>query len=241
MKKTVLSLSFLLGVAPAFAGLQEGLDASEKNDWPTAIAELTPVAKAGNPEAASVLGDHYRYADDEQAVKWSLVAAQHGDVKMQYEMGVRIDDIAWRLFRFNEQPAKRYFRTAADCFQMAADQGYAPAQNALGMMYEVGMKLPADVKKGVTLYRAAARQGYAQGLQNMAVMYQQGRGVRRSLSTAYTLYQAALKYANGDRDVKDLSGLTSRELERDLSAGEIQRAKAVADAWSPGMPLVGLE
>lgn len=241
MKRTVLSLSFLLGVAPAFAGQQEGLDAYKTQDWPTAIAELTPMANAGNPEAAALLGDYYRDKDNEQAVKWSLVAAQHGDAKTQYDMGVRINEILWPLFRFNMEPAKRYIRAAVECFQMAADQGYAPAQNKLGKIYEQGLKVPADMKKGVALYRAAARQGYAPGLESMGTMYMLGRGVELDLPTAYTLYLAALKVANGDLEVEDFSGRMSRGIASELSAGEIRRAKALVRAWSPGMPLVGLE
>ncbi|TDA43168.1 tetratricopeptide repeat protein [Burkholderia pyrrocinia] len=240
MKKTLVALSLVLAVAPAFADLQAGLDAYAKKDWQTAIPELTTAANAGNAEAAALLGEHYRYEDDEQAVKWSFIAAQHGDVKMQYDMGVRIDDIAWQLFRYEENPAKRYFRVAADCFQLAADRGYAPAQSTLGMMYDQGMKLPLDVDKSVVLYRAAAHQGYPQGLESMGTLYERGRGgVQKNLLTAYTFYLAAVKAGNGSRDV-EFSEVTARELEAVLSARDRARAKATVDAWQPGQPLQGM-
>lgn len=240
MKKTLLALCVALAVAPAFADLQEGLAAYNKNDYQTAVPELTTAANAGNAEAAALLGEYYRYdgRDDEQAVKWSFIAAQHGDAKMQYDMGVRVDDIAWRLFRYEEDPAKRYFRVAADCFQLAADRGYAPAQNALGMMYEMGMKLPVDVARGVVLYRAAARQGDPQGLESMGTLYEQGRGVKRNLRTAYTFYLAAVKAGNSKK--LEFAEAKANDLETLLSASDRARAKAAVDAWAPGRPLEGM-
>ncbi|VWD18571.1 tetratricopeptide repeat protein [Burkholderia lata] len=241
MKKTLLALCIALAVAPAFADLQGGLAAYKKDDYQTAIPELTTAANAGNAEAAALLGEYYRYPgrDDEQAVKWSFIAAQHGDVKMQYDMAVRIDDIAWRLFRYEEDPAKRYFRVAADCFQLAADRGYAPAQSALGLMYDMGLKLPADLGKATALYRSAARQGDPLGLESMGTLYQQGRGVKENQLTAYTFYLAALKSSKGSRKV-EFSEVSAAELEGVLSARDREKAKATVDAWEPGQPLDGM-
>ncbi len=241
MKGLIACLALLLFAAPAIAGLSEGVDAYNKHDWTKAIAELTPLANQGNPTAASLLGEYYRGQDDDQAVKWDLVAAHRGDAKMQYEMGVRIDDIAWQQSRLlavtRDNPL---FGRAAECFQMAADQGYAPAQDALGMMYEMGMKLKENVPKGIALYRAAARQGYGRGLQSMASMYEQGRGVKHSLSTAYTLYLTALKHADGDYSVEEFSEFSTENLAPQLSPKEIARAKQTAETWVPGKPLVGI-
>ncbi|KML45181.1 hypothetical protein VL15_36730 [Burkholderia cepacia] len=241
MKKTLLTLSLVLAMAPAFADLQAGLDAYEKKDYQAAIPELTTAANAGNAEAAALLGEYYQYGhgDKEDAVKWSFIAAQHGDVKMQYDMGMRIDDIAWQLFRYEENPAKRYFRVAADCLQLAADRGYAPAQSALGMMYDQGMKLPEDLGKGIALYRAAARQGDPLGLESMGTLYQQGRGVKESLPTAYTFYLAAVKAGNGSHMVRFSESMVS-QLDTVLPARDRARAKATIDAWQPGQPLKGM-
>ena len=237
MKGPLLGLFALLCVAPAFAGLNEGVAALDQGHWDTAIAELTPIASANSPEAAALLGDAYGFRNSEQAVKWDLVAAQYGDEKIQYDMGVRIDEIGWQLFRYDEPHGKHYFRIAADCFQRASNRGYAPAQNALGMMYEQGLKLPVDVKRGVTLYRAAARQGYGPGLESMAVMYTSGRGVKRNLFTAYALFQTAIRYANGNGMVTEYSEVTADNIEPHLSNRDIKRAKAIAAAWKPGQPI----
>ncbi|MBZ5789243.1 sel1 repeat family protein [Burkholderia contaminans] len=236
-----MALSLALAVAPAFADLQDAFAAYQKKDYQAAIPELTTAANAGNAEAAALLGEYYRdgHEDKEQAVKWSFIAAQHGDVKMQYDMGIRIDDIAWQLFRYEENPAKRYFRVAADCFQLAADRGYAPAQSVLGMMYDMGMKLPEDLKKAIALYRAAARQGDPLGLESMGTLYQQGRGVEQNLLTAYTFYLAAVKAGKGSYKVK-FSEVVGGDLERALSAHDRARAKAIIDAWEPGQPLDGM-
>lgn len=237
IKTTSLGLCALLCAAPAFAGLEEGVTAVNEGHWDTAIAELTPIASANSPEAAALLGDAYRFRDSDKAVQWDLVAAQYGDEKIQYDMGVRIDDIGWPLFRYDDPRGKRYFRIAADCFQQAANRGYAPAQNALGMMYEQGLKLPVDVKRGVALYRAAARQGYGPGLESMAVMYASGRGVKRNLFVAYAFYLTAIRYANGNGMVTEYSTVSADDIEPHLSNRDIKRAKAIAAAWKPGQPI----
>lgn len=225
---------------PALAGLREGAIAYEKRDWKTAVAELTPVAD-NSPEAASLLGAYYDSFDNDRAIKWSVVAAKLGDPEMQYDMGVRIDDIAWRSSRYLSDPKDNpYFRSAAECFQLAADRGYAPAQDTLGMMYENGLKLPVNIKKSLALYRAAARQGYAPGLVSIAGMYMVGRGVKQDLSIAYALYLTALRYANGVYSVEEYARLDIARIMPRLRKRDIERAKSIAAAWVPGQPLTGL-
>ncbi|MBP9876956.1 MAG: sel1 repeat family protein, partial [Alphaproteobacteria bacterium] len=59
----------------------------------------------------------------------------------------------------------------------AADQGYAPAQDNLGIMYYYGKgNLPKDLIKAVRLYKLAADQGYAPAQFNLAEMYYYGKG-----------------------------------------------------------------
>ena len=42
----------------------------------------------------------------------------------------------------------------------AAEQGYANAQQALGLMYEKGWGLPTDQEQAIIWYRKAAKQGW---------------------------------------------------------------------------------
>ena len=243
MKRKLLGLCALLYVVPAFAGLQEGVAAYDKGDLDTAIAELTPVASPDSPEAAVLLGDSYlRRRDWDQAAKWYLVAAQNGDEKIQYDMGVRIGDyISYPLGVLNDPRAKRYLLSAADCYRKAADRGYAPAQNDLGLLYEEGLKRPLDFKHSAPLYRAAALQGYAPGLANMGLAYEKAQGVKQNLFTAYMLYQMAIRYAGHDEHIEDAAVSAADHIELDLSKRDVMRAKAIAAAWKPGQPLIGVK
>ena len=66
----------------------------------------------------------------------------------------------------------------------AAEQGYAPAQLSLGVMYATGEGVPADSAEAVRWYRAAAEQGHAPAQFSLGVEYALGwngsRGRRRS-------------------------------------------------------------
>jgi len=46
-------------------------------------------------------------------------------------------------------------------FRLSAEQGYAPAQSYLGVMYKDGKGVPQEYKEAVKWYRLSAEQGYA--------------------------------------------------------------------------------
>jgi len=71
------------------------------------------------------------------------------------------------------------YKTAHRLFLPLADQGHAPAQSNLGVMYENGKGVPQDYKEAVKWYRLAAEQGYATAQYNLGVMYEKGRGVQQ--------------------------------------------------------------
>ena len=52
-------------------------------------------------------------------------------------------------------------KQAAELFQQAAEQDYAPAQCDLGLSYENGSGVEKDKAKAVECYRKAAEQDYA--------------------------------------------------------------------------------
>ena len=97
-------------------------------------------------------------------------------------------------------------------YRMASEQGYAPAQNVLGLYYrdgEIGLKPNAD--EAVRWYRKAADQEYALAQYNLGVCYRDGEGVpqspiekirwyRKSAEQGYALAQNDLgvAYYNGE-------------------------------------------
>ena len=59
-------------------------------------------------------------------------------------------------------------------FKLAAEQGFADAQNYLGVMYEDGEGVPQN-HKTVKWYRLAAKQGHDGAQNNLGAMYEEGQ------------------------------------------------------------------
>jgi hypothetical protein len=66
------------------------------------------------------------------------------------------------------------YATALRLYRPLADQGDAPAQNDLGLMYRDGRGVPQDYAEALTWYRLAADQGNAGAQNSLGVLYQNG-------------------------------------------------------------------
>ncbi|MBQ76811.1 MAG: hypothetical protein CMQ20_17535 [Gammaproteobacteria bacterium] len=84
----------------------------------------------------------------------------------------------------NDSEAVRWFR-------LAADQGYAPAQHNLGVMYRRGDGVPENDAEAVRWYRLAAEQGLANAQHNLGYMYANGDGVPEDDVEAVRWYRLA--------------------------------------------------
>ena len=56
---------------------------------------------------------------------------------------------------------------ASRLYHLAADQGYAPAQNNLAIMFEYGRGRQKDLSRATDLYRLAAEAGNRQATHNL--------------------------------------------------------------------------
>lgn len=74
---------------------------------------------------------------------------------------------------------------AAYWYGKAAQQGYAPAQNNLGAMYDQGAGVPADTEESRNWYRLAAEQGYSAAAANLAKSYADPHNPKPDLASAY--------------------------------------------------------
>lgn len=72
-----------------------------------------------------------------------------------------------------------------------AEQGNAPAQHNLGVMYEKGQGVAKDEAKAVQWYTKAAEQGTAAAQFNLGVMYVNGRGVAKDGAKAVVWFTKA--------------------------------------------------
>jgi uncharacterized protein len=88
----------------------------------------------------------------------------------------------------SDQEAVRFYR-------LAANQGFAPAQFQLALIYDRGGGgLHRDDTEIVKLLRLAADQGFAPAQGGLGLMFEQGRGVTQSYSEAIRLYRLAAEH-----------------------------------------------
>lgn len=114
----------------------------------------------------------------EKAIKICTPLAQNGDVWSQEILG----GIYYRIENYKE---------AFNWRKKAAEQGFAPAQNSLGYMYERGEGTLKDYKQAVNWYRKSAQQGNTAAQNNMGFMYEMGRGVLKDYKASASWYQKA--------------------------------------------------
>jgi len=83
------------------------------------------------------------------------------------------------------------YATALKEWQSLAEQGDAPAQFNLGVLYEKGQGVPQGYGAAVRWYRLAAKQGHAHAQFNLGSMYRLGQGVLQDYGEAARWYRLA--------------------------------------------------
>jgi TPR repeat protein len=73
----------------------------------------------------------------------------------------------------------------------SADQGYAPAQDALGAMYDEGQFVTRDPQQAISWYKKAASQGDNLAAMALGYFYFTGVGVSRDLDAAKKWFSTA--------------------------------------------------
>ncbi len=110
--------------------------------------------------------------------------ARKGDPDAQVALGDAHRDGFKTLVSQNHTEAVRWYL-------LAAGQGNAEAQSALGDMYHSGRGVPRNYDEAATWYRRAAEQGVATAQNNLAVMYDKGDGVPQDYAKALKWYRRA--------------------------------------------------
>ena len=113
---------------------------------------------------------------------------------------------------------------AVKWYRLAAEQGFAAAQNNLGVTYANGEGVPQDDAEAVRWYRLAAGQGHANAQGALGAMYALGRGVLKDSVRAHMWLNIA--GANGDEAARKQRD----NLEDDMTRAEISRATELARA-----------
>ena len=87
---------------------------------------------------------------------------------------------------------------AVSWLDRAAKAGIAPAQLALGGIYEKGLGVGKDTQLARVYYLAAAQRGNAKAMHNLAVLYAQGAGGNPDYATAAKWFRKAAMHGLPD-------------------------------------------
>src|ERR1700690_3317621 len=129
---TTMTVLLLLGAGVAWSGnYEDGVAASERSDYATALRLWRPLAEKGLAAAQNDLGMIYLKGhgvahNDAEAEKWFRLAATQGFAEGQLNLGA--------MYAEGLAVAQDYGE-AAEWFRMAAEQGNAKAQFNLGLIY----------------------------------------------------------------------------------------------------------
>ena len=186
-----------------------------------AVKWFQKAAEQGYAEAQVELGVMYECGNsveqnNEAAIKWYQKAAEQGEPSVQYRLG----ELLYKNGMAASQDygeAIKWFRKAAeqgyeeaiplydticwlekDVIQKVAEQGYASAQNELGVMYANGEQVTQDYEEAAKWYRKAAEQGHADAQNNLGKMYTEERGVDWDDVEAATWYRKAAEQGHAD-------------------------------------------
>lgn len=116
-------------------------------------------------------------------------------------------------------------------YRLAAEQGFATAQVALGAMYATGDGVPHNDVEAVRWYRLAADQGNAEAQCSLGFMYATGRGVPQVDVEAHMWFNlaAAQRFGEtGDPYVELRDGFAEF-----LTAEQVAEAQRRAREWTP--------
>ena len=186
---TVASLCLGLQFSPVFAGtLSSGQTAYSNQDYATAIDELAPLAKEGNPQALYLMGQMYE--------KGQGVGADKTKARQFYESGARQGNLQC-VNALRDLKNEDYKVEFAE-LKPKADAGNPSAENRVGEMYEFGQGVKRDEAEAFSWYQKSAAQDYVAAWHNLGRAYNFGVGTEQDYVTAEQWYQKAAKAGDAD-------------------------------------------
>lgn len=182
----VLALSTLLA-SPAFAGLDEAVQAFNKADYQTAYPELLALSEEGNPIATYYMGRMYKdglgvTADPVKAIRYFEGADKALNLDAAVELGKMI--IAGEGMEKNVDLGLQYLKKAA----------YAGSWDALyelAQMYEQGQGVEMNLNYAFGFYYMGALKGDKRAQLKTAKYYLSGRGIVQDFVKAKTWFVRA--------------------------------------------------
>ena len=115
----------------------------------------------------------------------AAVDAQPTDMKLQRLLG--------RAF----EHSKNYLE-AAHHYTIAADAGYAPAENDLGVLETYGRGMVINHQRAFELFAKAANSGWPPAMNSLGAAYSNGWGVKEDDARALSLFEKAIEAGSAD-------------------------------------------
>jgi len=116
---------------------------------------------------------------------------------------------------------------AANEWRPLAEQGDAPTQYNLALLYVDGHGVPQDYTEAVKWFKRSADQGYTEAQHDLGAMYGAGKGVKRDYLEAYKWMNiCAAKGNNGCIAQRELIG-------KKLKPAQISQAQHLSSEFAP--------
>ncbi|MBZ5672532.1 MAG: sel1 repeat family protein, partial [Acidobacteriia bacterium] len=157
----------------------------------------------------------------QEAVKWYRLAAEQGEPRGAYGLGVRY---------ITGQGVGRDYSEAEKWLRVAAEGGHGDAAYNLGLLYLrhlPGQTGSPDETQATKYFRMAADQGIGDGQCYLGKMYAEGTGLPKDLVSAYLWMHLASQ--NG----AEQCSLGLKALETEMKPDQVNEAKRRAAAWKP--------
>jgi hypothetical protein len=217
--------ALLLMVAPAHAGLEEGLAAYRNKDYATTLKEMLPLAKAGQARAQNVMGVLYQNGqgvprDLAEALRWYKLAADQEESSALNNLGVLYS----RGLGVQQDHAQ-----AVKWFMRSSEAGNDLGTYNLAQKYEKGEGVHKNYTEALRHYRQAAQRGHAPSQVETGLFYEEGRDGDLDVAAARTWYQKAADKNNAEAH-RRLGLLHERGLgvEKDIARARSHFEKALA-------------
>lgn len=184
----VLSHATGFGLPRVFS---KGLGHYQAGDIERALPYLREDARAGDPEAALVLGTLYSNGDGVErnlamALGWFQRAARQGSAAAAYQLGN-----AHRL----GLGTPKHMEQAIAWYSRAANDGVPEAAQSLAQIYRHGDGVRRDYAAAIRWLKVAASDAYAPSLHDLGLLHLDGIGVPQDTAVAQTYLERAA--ANG--------------------------------------------
>jgi TPR repeat protein len=192
-----------------WAGLEEGISASQSGDYITAFREFKSLASRGHMKAQFHLGLLYEMGlgvkrDYDEAANWYRKAAVQGDMNAMKKLA---------------EMQRKGLTTSSEQPPIPPQWGgntYTPeSQHEIGIMYFKGIGVQQNFSFASYWFRKSANQGYYKAQHDLAIMLNEGRGIPQNNGEAYKLFHSAAKQGYGPSQYQ-LGKLLSNEKSREI-------------------------